>query len=890
MPNRSREGPADLDRLNPSAGSGETLDDAVTDELIEEEAVSTPVAELGIEARAEYERVRSRLGLRKEQEKSMLVVGRYRLEQQIGHGGMGVVYRAHDPELGRPVAIKLVRTLAFAARDKLRARLLREAKVLAKLTHNNIVRIYDCGHHQGEVFLAMEYVEGRTLREWQNTKDHPPAELIHVYAEAAMGLAAAHDVGIVHRDFKPDNVFVADDGRILVGDFGLAIGVVPDEAGASVEHQNPDDDVNRHAAMTKTGTLLGTLAYMAPEQLCGDAATLSSDQFAFCVSLWEALTGNRPFESEDREPLLAEIQRGQPVAADRLPGKLKRLLMRGLAADPNDRFPQLRTLAEAIRPRRKTSTPVLVAVVGSSLAVGLLVAPMLRGTWMDEEQCPLEQSVADVRESEAWDKIRRRTDAVPLGTGLARLELHLRRLEQHASELCGRPTNEDVEARRQYLQLWVDDLRDFLATAETRTIRALLADLEALEHARLTAPPPRALAEDVVEALEQSIALERRDELPSARLLAELAIDRAGHRYLELAVAHRRHGRVLALQGYSLEALNAYEDAAFNADAASYDDARLETQLLVAKTAIMRRDDLERGRTALREAEGLLIRLREPWLTPRRAAHHELTASVLRREGRLQQALTEQWFAILQRTLFGEVYETGLSHMNLATIHEYRAQTPGSEPEHDLERARQHYEYAIDILRPTQPSPEWLEAMYGFGHYLTLSEIGADWDRAAELLEEVRSHSSDFRIYAMTDLVILYVKAQQDAAALSLAHQLVATIGDSSPVSTDKELDAWIATAMAFVFAGDWPAFQHALAKVHETSAIVERMQTQPAALLATRIAHLALTVGSGIPEADAAQAEPLVRAARERLLALPSAQRPADLIAELDLLLPNPN
>ncbi|MCH9684973.1 MAG: serine/threonine protein kinase, partial [Deltaproteobacteria bacterium] len=177
------------------------------------------IAELGFEAQAEYVRARRHLGFGVHTER-LGVMGRYRLENEIGRGGMGVVYRAHDPELDRLVAIKLVQAIPFARHNRLRARLLREAKALAKLAHPNVVRIYDAGEHNGELYFAMEYIEGQTLREWQSGQNH--RAIVGAYARAARGLASAHDVGIIHRDFKPDNVLIADDGRILVGDFGLA--------------------------------------------------------------------------------------------------------------------------------------------------------------------------------------------------------------------------------------------------------------------------------------------------------------------------------------------------------------------------------------------------------------------------------------------------------------------------------------------------------------------------------------------------------------------------------------------------------------------------------------------------------------------------------------------
>jgi predicted Ser/Thr protein kinase len=398
-----------------SVSLGHPLAEATTDVLVEsgsddsaggEDSGEEALAKLGLEARAELERLRARLGLLDgdgegdddgddgdEEPAGPRVVGRYRLLERIGHGGMGVVYRAHDPELGRAVAIKLVYAPAFAAPEKLRSRLLREAKLLAKLAHPNVVRVYDCGQHEGEVYLAMEHVQGTTLRAWQTAGPRTPVAIVDAYVAAAAGLAAAHDLGIVHRDFKPDNVLVADDGGILVGDFGLAVGGVDEVRPVEADDEGEPQPVPAGplAAMTKTGALLGTVLYMAPEQLRGEPATASSDQFAFCVALWEALAGRRPFEGDEQAGLLAAIEKGRPAGGDRIPKKLRRALERGLSLDPADRYPNVRMLAAALRGRRGPSMGVALTVVGASIGLGLLAYPLMFVSAPPAEECGLER-------------------------------------------------------------------------------------------------------------------------------------------------------------------------------------------------------------------------------------------------------------------------------------------------------------------------------------------------------------------------------------------------------------------------------------------------------------------------------------------------------------------
>ncbi|MBE7454295.1 MAG: protein kinase, partial [Kofleriaceae bacterium] len=211
--------------------------------------------------------------------------GRYRIETVLGAGGMGLVYRAHDPELARAVAIKVVRPEdeAGAADGGERARLAREARNLARLSHPNVCHVYDVGEHEGEVWMAMELVEGVDLRQW--AAGRTPREVTRALLDAARGLAAAHEAGLVHRDVKPPNVLVTRDGRAVVTDFGLARG---DEPGTS----------SAAAAAAGVVRVSGTPGYLAPEQLTAASVDARADQFAWAVMAWELLAGERPFPAE----------------------------------------------------------------------------------------------------------------------------------------------------------------------------------------------------------------------------------------------------------------------------------------------------------------------------------------------------------------------------------------------------------------------------------------------------------------------------------------------------------------------------------------------------------------------------------------------------------------
>jgi serine/threonine protein kinase len=311
-------------------------------------------------------------------------VGRYIVQRLIGRGAMGAVYAASDPDLDRRVAVKLLRAQALSesARRRTRARLLREAQAMARLSHPEVITVYDVGAFGNELFVAMEYVEGETLRHWRDAQPRSPAEILNVYERAGRGLAAAHEAGLVHRDFKPDNVLIGRDGRVRVTDFGLARSVDDQEAGAPVVQDVASSDaIVLTTTLTRTGTLVGTPAYMAPEQLGGGAADARSDVFSFCVALYESLYGERPFAGSTLPALRAAIEQGAVRAAPVLtsvPAGIRGVLLRGLRATPDARWTTTRALLQALReasaaPRRRRLTVGAAAGgVGLLLVVGVV--------------------------------------------------------------------------------------------------------------------------------------------------------------------------------------------------------------------------------------------------------------------------------------------------------------------------------------------------------------------------------------------------------------------------------------------------------------------------------------------------------------------------------------
>ncbi len=319
-------------------------------------------------------------------------VGRYEILEAVGAGGMGRVYAAWDPALDRKVALKLLRP--HAAAPELEARLLREAKAMARLSQPEVITVHDVGRHGDQLFIAMEFVEGGTLRQWLAAHPRTIAEILAVFVQAARGLAASHDVGLVHRDFKPDNVLVRDDGRVLVSDFGLVRDaqrssgtlrlepVVPlpaDETAAAPPDADPGSN------LTLEGTRLGTPAYMAPEQITREWADARSDVYSFSVTLYEALYGVRPFRGATLDAILVAMKEELefPSRTPPVPPSLTRALRDGLQLDPALRPASMREmlLRLEIPPRLRGASrawialALVVAALGASAAATFLAHP-----------------------------------------------------------------------------------------------------------------------------------------------------------------------------------------------------------------------------------------------------------------------------------------------------------------------------------------------------------------------------------------------------------------------------------------------------------------------------------------------------------------------------------
>jgi len=325
-------------------------------------------------------------------------IGRYVIDRVLGQGGMGAVYLAHDPELDRRVAIKLLHP-ALSANPENRTRLLREAQAMARVHHSHVVTVHDVVTWEGQLFVAMEYVEGTTLREWMRTR-RSLHQILELFRKAGEGLGAAHAAGLIHRDFKPGNVLIGVDGSVQVSDFGLARSA---DAAAEAEPAAPEAVVPAPPAallrqeLTQTGLLMGTLGYMAPEQMLLKPIDARSDQFSFCVTLYEALYGVRPFQGKDATTLVQAIYDRKlqpPVSRLRVPAWVHEVVLRGLSPLPEDRFPSMEALLAALRQhpeedessRARIRRRMLRGVALGMLATGLVAAVASTQAWRSFEE------------------------------------------------------------------------------------------------------------------------------------------------------------------------------------------------------------------------------------------------------------------------------------------------------------------------------------------------------------------------------------------------------------------------------------------------------------------------------------------------------------------------
>lgn len=621
-------------------------------------------------------------------------IGRFVLLERLGAGTMGEVYAAYDEQLDRKVAVKVLhhhRHTSVTARQ----RLLREAKTLAQLSHPNVVQVYDGGEHEDKVFVAMEFVRGETLKSWlerrnAQTKPNDWRVVLDVFLDAGRGLQAAHEAGLMHRDFKPDNVLVGEDGRVRVVDFGLARlehnrtratpgdrdGATPDDDhiatpddggidvidGAmdpfgstletlSVEPVEGDASAASPApsgisTLTVTGTVMGTPAYMSPEQMRAERIDARTDQFSFCVALYQALFGVRPFAGDSPTALVDSIEGASlaaPVTGAAIPRHIRSALQRGLSIDPSDRFPDMAALLAALAPGR-TRTPwlavaavgLVAATAGGAVAMGVADDPPppcaaagqgVDDLWDDRARVRVRDAFAATELAYARDTSGRvvagldeYADRLRAGRLAACRATHVRKTQTH-DQLGRRSICLDRSARA--LRATVSRFVRADANTVEYAVEAIdrLPDVtrcEDVEALTLGVQPPSAATALKVSAIRDQLADARAAELAGdydeARRIADsqmVAAHASGYGPVRVEAAFLL-GSLLLVRETDAEVKRGEEhlwDALHLAESHRHDALKVEIWLRLVESALDIARERERGRPWVRQAIATVERL-----------------------------------------------------------------------------------------------------------------------------------------------------------------------------------------------------------------------------------------------------------------------------------------
>lgn len=766
------------------------------------------------------------------------MLGRYVVLDYLGGGGMGVVYTAYDPNLDRKVAVKLLRAEVMSHRAfEARKRLVQEARALARLAHPNVVAVHDIGAVRNQIFLAMEHVEGRDLRIWLREEKTTWQRVLEVFVQAGEGLAAAHRAGLLHRDFKPANVILGEDGRARVLDFGLAAqarraplesdpsmaspsqaspggdqddetpadtsaagtpatgdspgsddGIDPSSGslssggdptltqevretadsggtpsskdaspGASERPSDPPSDLPGTGAplgqLTEPGSRVGTPAYMSPEQLRGQRIDARSDQFGFCVALYEALFRRSPFENRYARPLIGDRAEKilSPPKDSEVPTAIANVVMRGLAFDPDDRFPDMEALLEALKPevkKRSARLYVLFAVALVMVTVGLF---QLRGTppcldmgqhwvgvWDDARRAEVRRRFAESTfpwAAELRIAIERQLDAYTANWTTMRTE------SCEATRVRGDQSENLLDLRSRCLDqrlFEVEAVVDLLAQADEEIVRnagSALSGLRTLDRCADTetllaiVPPPDPAIRDRAEAVRKAIAeaealynLRQVERAYDSTRTLKQSIEGLSYAPVE-AEALQIIGLAAELSERATEAREAMIDAARTADAGHHDEIRLRA-LLGLVSLDQKSPDV--AQTWLAMAKGVAERLDSPyfdslWLQRR--------SELLKSEGNFPAALGAARQAVTQLR-----NPAGPDHRNIAflltTLADmlYRL--------HESEEALAVITEALPLqqerLGPTHPDVAFVESLHG----LILGQLGRH-EEALEIFERI---------------------------------------------------------------------------------------------------------------------------------------------------------
>ena len=615
--------------------------------------------------------------------------------KKLGKGGMGVVHLAYDPELDRRVAIKLLHDTGDD--DIASARLRREAQAMARLAHPNVVAVFDVGEYEGALFVAMEYVQGETLREWLRARKRTPREVLAVFVQAGRALAAAHSAGLLHRDFKPDNVIVDDDERARVLDFGLARPVAemptqpmsPPLATSSFSETDQTERIVSGAPTSTADTMsvvAGTPAYMGPEQLLDGRSDERSDQFAFCVTLYESLGNVRPFDGATFGESMAAKKDGRVTAPSRpIAANVRAILLRGLSPDPSKRWPSMTALVDALEGamRRRAKLTVL-AIASATALVAAFVATMavrharpvmcqeldrdLAGVWDDTVRADVTRGLHATAAKNADATIAR---VIPALDAYAKAWTAMSLDACEDARVRGTQSMDTLDLRSACLDRRAKEIRAtarVLASADgavvdraVKLVDALspidgCADLAALREP--TAPPSdpslRAAVDrirDLVAQAKASFASARYDACDAAAVDAAAESKRIGARALEAEAIYWRGMAAFYRQGGAKEAAAIMLDATVAAEAARHDEFAINAWIWLTHFVGYALDRPEEGERYARFAEAAIQRRGGD---PAATAHLlKVRGNVLYGEGKHVEALAlyRQSVAMLEQLL-----------------------------------------------------------------------------------------------------------------------------------------------------------------------------------------------------------------------------------------------
>jgi len=690
-------------------------------------------------------------------------IGRYVVLSGLGEGGMGVVYAAYDPELDRKVAVKVLRERLGDAAE-LRARLLCEAQAMARLSHPNVVAVYDVGRFEDKVFVAMEFIDGRTLGQWLKEKPRSWREVLAVFREAGKGLFAAHSAGLIHRDFKPGNVLVGKDESVKVTDFGLAFTPPssPTLAPAAMNSETPSGTGPPNGGGAP-GHVAGTPAYMAPEQLRGETLDARADQYSYCVALYEALTREHPAEGTTFATLASQLEEEHknneiiqvPKGAG-VPRWVLRSVLRGLSVERAERFEDmgglLKALEEPRSPWKRIVAGLAIAAVVLSSIVGYRVtvhrqsllcrgaADKLAGIWDPGREEAIHKaflSTAKPYAPDAFKGIKRGLDA----QSQAWVAMHTEACQ--ATHLRGEQSEMLLDLRMGCLRSRLEEMRaltDLFAKADGQVVEKAVEATSSMASIRGCADGPslalrqkvpenpgtRAAVEKLRSTLAQTQALldtgKYREGLSLARRLAVQARD-TGYGPFE-AEALLLLGKLLMQSGDYNSSVQAFQECALAAEGGRYDEVRAEAWMSMVYILGYRLARFDEAQQWARQASAVLQRLDNP--LELNARLESSTGMLLLKQGKHMEAATH-----LKRSL--ELWEKAKGPEDLAIAGELDRLGIAARDLGEFDEALSYHQRALAISERNRGPDHPLVAQ-------SLNNIGNIFRRQGKFEAALRAH------------------------------------------------------------------------------------------------------------------------------------------------------